>query len=734
VIANEDIEAGKAVDAIMLCCKAMNLGGRDEMKAKGKYKQLARYASRHHAAASLTMASLLLLSSCSLFGENKPTEAKITSPAPNSTINVGEQVQIEGLVTGDGITKVDIVIDNTTYASLSAPDQSAGVPNFPIGGSESPVPWTPLAAGPHALQLIVYGAPDNALKAKSEPVLITAQAAESVALPTEAPQPTAALELQPTLAAPGVAGATAAPGSTAAPGTTAGAPSATVINDFVNVRKGPGVGYDKVGQLNKGETAPVKGKSSDGGWLQISFPAAAGGVGWVKLKDDTDTLVQGNDAANNVPVVAAPALPAAPVVANNPARAAPANPAPSGNVQIIPIGPVVTAAPPAVAAPPAASGPLLGSRNILKVNVNPVSSGGTLYATWSIPNFRDGEFDRGDGSGFKGPIAGSMTVDVPGITGARTLVLRWRDTGGQQLEDTIVVQGGISGSGSVVAPPPQTGSLTGSRSVLRINTNPVNSGSTVYATWSIPNFKEGEFDKGDGAGFKGPIAGSMTVDIPNVTSSRNITLRWRDTGGQQLEDTLVLQVAGSAAVVATSANRGTCSSSDPNWRGGTAAYTFCAARDMNWTDGGKEIRSFTEGQDFTLTANWDVYGIAGIWFIVEPSGQVCGPAGTSVINRQTVGTGSESFNIKDLKYGGYKAHLRVKRNDGAEVDYNEKFLCVGNSSVTGPTATPGSAAPTATPNVGVPTAIPDAGGGGGVPTALPIDPSPQPGVDPTPLP
>ena len=720
------------------------------MKAKGKYKQPAR-----HAAASLTTApllvGLLLLSGCSFFGENKPTEAKITSPAPNSTINVGEQVQIEGLVTGDGITKVDIVIDNTTYASLSAPDQSQGVPNFPIGGTDSPVPWTPLAAGAHALQLIVYGAPDNALKAKSEPVLINAQASESVTVPTEVPaQPTAALELQPTLAAPGPGGtnATAAPGSTAAAGssagagTTAGAPSMTVMNDFVNVRKGPGVGYDKVGQLNKGETAPVKGKSSDGGWLQVSFPAAAGGVGWVKLKDESDTLVQANDAANNVPVVAAPALPAAPAVSNPaPSNPVPANPAPApSNPVIIPIGPVASAAPPAVAPPPAATGPLLGSRNVLKVNTNPVASGGTIYATWSIPNFRDGEFDRGDGAGFKGPIAGSMTVDVPGITGARTLTLRWRDSSGQQLEDTIAVQGGIS-NGAPVAPPAQTGNLTGSRNVLRINSNPINSGTTVYATWSIPNFRDGEFDRGDGAGFKGPIAGAMTVDIPNVTSSRNVTLRWRDTSGQQLEDTLVLQVAGSSVIAPTSVSRGACNSSDPNWRGGTAAYTFCAGSDLNWTDGGKEIRSYTQGQDVTLTASWDVYGIAGIWFIVEGSGQVCGPAGATIINRQTVGTGQETFNIKDLATGGYKVHLRIKRiSDGVEVDYNEKFLCIGTGTVNSPTATTGPVVGATSTNTAVPamtdTPIPDNGGGGGVATDIPLPEIPQTPVssEPTPLP
>ena len=152
-------------------------------------------------------------------------------------------------------------------------------------------------------------------------------------------------------------------------------------------------------------------------------------------------------------------------------------------------------------------------------------------------------------------------------------------------------------------------------------------------------------------------------------------------------------------VTPTPANLRECSSSDPNWRGSNPAYPFCVGKDLNWTDGGKELRYFFVGQDFTLTGSWDLYGIAGIWFIVEPSGQVCDPAGTSVINRQTVGTGQESFNVRDLAGGGYKVHLRIKRNsDGVEVDYNERYLCVGNSPATlPPPATTATIWPTALP-------------------------------------
>jgi hypothetical protein len=558
------------------------------------------------------MILVLLMSACTtLFGENKPPEAKITSPSPNATLNVGEQVQIEGLVTGEGITKVDIVIDNVTYASLSAPDPSVGVPSFPIGGAESPVPWTPSSAGTHALQLVVYGAPDNALKAKSEPIVVNALAANAPAVtePTPAqPQPAATLPPAPQAATPAPApgnNANAGQGQAPAAG---GAPSLTVVNDFVNVRKGPGVGYEKLGTLDKGQSAPVKGKSTDGEWLQISYPSAANGVGWVKLRDASDTLVQPNDAARNVPVAAAPPLPA--VVA---APAVPA--APVAAPVIVPIGQPATAVPPNVA---------------------------------------------------------------------------------------------------VVAAP-----LTGARNVLRVNANPVASGSIAYATWNIPNFKDGEFDKGDGNGFRGPIAGAMTVDVPGVTSARTLRLRWRDIAGTQLEDTLLLQVAGQAAVVPTTVVTADCNPSNPDWKGnsdGTGQYNFCARKDLGYVGGGVDnVSKYSVGEDKTLTLDWNIYGIAGIRFVVEPSAQWCGPQGTKTIDRSTQGAGSESFNIKDLPYGGYIVHLKVKKRDGVEVNYNEKFICVGTGN-TSPTST---VAPTTAPATAIPETPTGGGGGGGNATAIP---------------
>ncbi|MBL8098133.1 MAG: SH3 domain-containing protein [Anaerolineales bacterium] len=58
----------------------------------------------------------------------------------------------------------------------------------------------------------------------------------------------------------------------------------TVITDEpqINVRLGPSSTiYPIVGTLLKGATAPALGRSQGGDWIQIEFPSAPGGKGWV---------------------------------------------------------------------------------------------------------------------------------------------------------------------------------------------------------------------------------------------------------------------------------------------------------------------------------------------------------------------------------------------------------------------------------------------------------------------
>lgn len=87
-------------------------------------------------------------------------------------------------------------------------------------------------------------------------------------------------------------------------GTVSG-PIATVkqeMEDKVNVRSGPSYFYDLVGVLLVGQSVPVIGKSTAGEWLQIVYPGAAGGVGWV-------FAAYMNVTPGEIPVVEPPPLP-----------------------------------------------------------------------------------------------------------------------------------------------------------------------------------------------------------------------------------------------------------------------------------------------------------------------------------------------------------------------------------------------------------------------------------------
>jgi hypothetical protein len=64
----------------------------------------------------------------------------------------------------------------------------------------------------------------------------------------------------------------------------------------------------------------------------------------------------------------------------------------------------------------------------------------------------------------------------------------------------------------------------------------------AYAVWNISDFSYGEFDRGDGQGFVGPIAHEQKVEVPNVTGPRLVQLRWKDTAGNWHYDSFTIQV------------------------------------------------------------------------------------------------------------------------------------------------------------------------------------------------
>ncbi len=71
----------------------------------------------------------------------------------------------------------------------------------------------------------------------------------------------------------------------------------TIIQQ-VNVRKGPGTQFNSLGTVNAKDTVALLGKDADGSWLQIKYPGASDGKGWVIA-----TYVQAVDLAR-LPIVA----------------------------------------------------------------------------------------------------------------------------------------------------------------------------------------------------------------------------------------------------------------------------------------------------------------------------------------------------------------------------------------------------------------------------------------------
>jgi hypothetical protein len=70
----------------------------------------------------------------------------------------------------------------------------------------------------------------------------------------------------------------------------------------------------------------------------------------------------------------------------------------------------------------------------------------------------------------------------------------------------------------------------------------VRRGTSAFVVWRIADFRYGEFDNGNGQGFRGPIAREQRVEVQNVTSPRLIRLRWVDSSNQWREDSFVIQV------------------------------------------------------------------------------------------------------------------------------------------------------------------------------------------------
>jgi len=75
-------------------------------------------------------------------------------------------------------------------------------------------------------------------------------------------------------------------------------PLALVLQPL-NVRRGPGTNFESLGMLKAGDLVKALGKDASGAWIQIEYPAAADGKGWV------NAAFLRLDAAGRLPLLSA---------------------------------------------------------------------------------------------------------------------------------------------------------------------------------------------------------------------------------------------------------------------------------------------------------------------------------------------------------------------------------------------------------------------------------------------
>ena len=70
-----------------------------------------------------------------------------------------------------------------------------------------------------------------------------------------------------------------------------------IVQQQLNVRSGPGTGFNSLGTLNPQDVVNLIGKDANGAWLQIEFPSGPDGKGWVNA-----AFVQAG-GVENVPII-----------------------------------------------------------------------------------------------------------------------------------------------------------------------------------------------------------------------------------------------------------------------------------------------------------------------------------------------------------------------------------------------------------------------------------------------
>ena len=200
-------------------------------------------------------------------------EVQIQSPANNTEAVINTQVQVYvRAVDQTGVTRIEMRADGLIVDSSASPNAN-GSPTL-----ESILSWTPNTSGQHVLQIVAFR---GTLQGNPQTLTITVRdSAAQVTAPAGSPQ---ALITSPTVN-----------------------PFCSIRANVegLNVRSGPGINYDAISTLTRGQTVPVSGSDSARSWWQISL---SGQTGWVSASYSTAVGV-----CDNVLIVPLPPSPTVP--------------------------------------------------------------------------------------------------------------------------------------------------------------------------------------------------------------------------------------------------------------------------------------------------------------------------------------------------------------------------------------------------------------------------------------
>ena len=222
----------------------------------------------------------------------------------NSSLSDNSRILIDQLVTvqatasdPSGVTRMELWVNGRKVNEIghrSGQDAAS---------MTATLQWRPDAPGLYGIEVRAYNQADQVSKLPAATLTVVDQ--QDTPTPEPTPPPTSTFAPLSPSATP-----TELPTATTTPLLATPTPDialVTVNTPRLNVRAGPGLQYEPVGELEQGEQAAIVGQADLGAglWWQIRFDAAPDRVGWVSA----DPNFTGSINTVGVPLVAAPLSP-----------------------------------------------------------------------------------------------------------------------------------------------------------------------------------------------------------------------------------------------------------------------------------------------------------------------------------------------------------------------------------------------------------------------------------------